>query len=106
MTKPEIVGASLIVLGVLYGGWAVMSIMNERDKAVEANAALLRSNLALILETEKNRAALAEREAEIKKLNAEADLVAAALQKEYKNDPKAKAWADCAMPDAIACLLR
>jgi len=106
MSKIKLMAAGLAVLAAFTAGWTVRGWKADKAAAELAAQAQTEAREAYAAEAKANIRALAAREAEIKKLNAEADRLAEALQEAYENDPKARAWADCALPDAVACLLK
>ena len=102
--KPTLVlGAALAVFGA--GVW-LRGLAAERAAWEEAHTALLRENLALSLEAEAGRKALARREAEARRLAEETETLREELNVLYASNPAARTWADTALPDDVYGRLR
>ena len=99
-------GAAVVVLLAGAAWLYVGQLRAERDLAVHQARTLAGENTALIIELESNQKALAVREAERTRLQAERQALENKLREVYERDPESRAWADGPCPDGVLDCLR
>ena len=101
---------AMAVLGLLGAVFlALLWVQGVRAERDELRGKLELAEQAVAVyeaEAEAGRKALAAREDEMIRLIAEKTALRRELGELYENDPAARAWADCALPDSVTCLLQ
>jgi hypothetical protein len=101
-------------LAAMVGGGVYVRGLAARAENAEAAAEIAKAEErkarkameGMSVEIEGNRKALEARDEQINKLARGREATAAKDKEAYDADPKARAWADCALPDAVACLFK
>ena len=107
LPKILVILAVLAGLAVFGGGvYWFRGVMAERDELKISNSLYQVASAGMTVELTANKKALLDNEETIKRQAAESAALAAKLKEVYANDPKARAWADCPLPDSITCLRR
>ena len=108
MTKIKLIAAGLALLAALGGafaaGWTGRGWRADRDISDIKAEAQAQASAAWAAEVEANRKALADLEETNRRQAAESAALADKLREVYANDPQARAWADCPLPDSLTCL--